>query len=52
MLYEGSEIPLTSWLEEEDIGNLLHQIFTNIPLVVEMRCLLDFALSRTSLDLW
>ena len=26
-----------------DIGNILHQIFVNMPLAVEIRCVLDFA---------
>jgi hypothetical protein len=48
MLWEGND----TWFWEEEISNLLHQIFINIPLAAEIRCLLDFTFSKTSLDLW
>ncbi len=48
MLLEGSE----TFEEEEDIGNALHQCFINMPLAAEIRCLLDFTFTKTSLDLW
>ena len=48
MYYEGSDINT----DEEDIANAWHQVFINFPLAVEMRCLLDFTFTRTSIDLW
>ncbi len=48
MYYEGGEHNT----DEEDIYNALHQVFINIPLAVEMRCLLDFTFTKTSIDLW
>ena len=48
MYYEGGERDDT----EEDIFNALHQVFINFPLAVEMRCLLDFTFTKTSIDLW
>jgi hypothetical protein len=47
-LLEGTD----SFEEIEDVGNALHQIFINIPLAVEIRCILDFAFTRTALDMW
>jgi len=46
MLLEGSDI----FEPEEDIGNGLHQIFIAIPLLSEIRCLLDFCMTKTTLD--
>jgi hypothetical protein len=48
MYYEGGERDDT----EEDIYNALHQVFINFPLAVELRCLLDFTFTKTSIDLW
>ena len=48
MYYEGGERDDT----EEDIYNGLHQVFINFPLAVEMRNLLDFTFTKTSIDLW
>lgn len=48
MYYEGSD----TFEEQEDIGNGLHQVFVNMPLIVEIRCLLDFTLTKTALDMW
>ncbi len=48
MLLEGRD----TFEEEEDIGNAMHQCFINMPLAAEIRCLLDFTFTRTSLDLF
>lgn len=48
MLLEGSD----TFQEEEDIGNALHQIFINLPLLAEIRCMMDFTLTKTAIDMW
>lgn len=35
-----------------DLGNVLGQIYINLPFIAEIRCLLDFTFSKTSLDIF
>jgi hypothetical protein len=48
MLIEGSDNSLLYTLAV----NFIHQVYVNIPMMLEVRCLLDYTMSITTLDLW
>jgi hypothetical protein len=39
-------------LFESLVMNVLHQVYVNIPMMMECRTLLDYCLGKTTLDLW